>query len=112
MQLMTRQNLIVAVVVVGILILAAGPSTWRSDTADAGTASFSADAFYWDESTRPHQQAIVDGVNRLARTNPRCKESISPGSASLSPSKTAANGAPTFFVQCGAGNNVETVYFQ
>ena len=70
------------------------------------------DEIYINDETRPHVSAIVAGVNRLAREHPLCQQSIAPGSVGISPSKTAAYGKTMFFVHCGSGSSIRTIYFE
>lgn len=65
--------------------------------------------FYWDDKTRPHKEAIIAGVNKLARENAKCKI-IDPSSAYISIHKgTPAN--PVFYVPCGQGATMFNAFF-
>jgi hypothetical protein len=55
-----------------------------------------ADIFF-DDQTRPYKDLIVRAVNKIAREDPRCRDSLDPGGVVMSPSKSKP-GKPVFFV--------------
>lgn len=66
---------------------------------------------YWDHETRPHRTMILRAVNKIAREDPRCRDSLDPGTVTLSSQSTPA--VPVFFVMCGQGaGGVVNVFFK
>ena len=57
------------------------------------------DDLVWDQSTRPYQQLVMKGVNKLHRENTRCR-AIDLATVTLS-TKKGTNTNPVFSVVCG-----------
>ena len=82
-----------------------------SMTGATAAAEFTAANFYWDADTKNHKELIIKVVNRLHREDARCRDTIHPGTASKSLSRSKAANRPVFFVHCGEGTEIVTVYF-
>lgn len=65
--------------------------------------TFKTEDFFWDDSTRPYEALIVEGVNRLHRQNPDCAK-INPGTLGRSTTR-GSDSNPSFFIACGEGYN-------
>jgi hypothetical protein len=77
---------------------------------DAPTRAFTEADLYIDDVTRPYKDVLVQGVNWVAATNPRC-ETIDPGSAYVSMYKGTPESS-VFFVTCGDSiANTVNVFF-
>lgn len=77
---------------------------------DFAKTGFTETDFFWDKYTTPHKANVIKGVNKIAKEDPRCREKIDPGTASMSTSKSKP-GKPVFFVTCGEGSKVVNVFF-
>jgi hypothetical protein len=80
-----------------------------SDQEFTQTGFTEADIFF-DDQTWPYKDLIVQAVNKIAREDPRCKDSLDLGLVTMSPSKSKP-GKPVFFVTCGIGVKAVNVYF-
>jgi len=65
--------------------------------------------FSFNEKNRPYRKLIISGVNKVHRSDPRCKK-INPVSAKVSFVKSTKS-EPIFFVNCGEGKNETRVFF-
>lgn len=71
--------------------------------------TFTKDDLVWDQSTRPYQQVVLKGVNKLHRENHRCQD-MDLGTVTRSTQKGSTTN-PVFFVVCGKGNKAFNAYF-
>lgn len=79
------------------------------DQTSLRSRAFTEEDVPWYEVTAPYKKVIVAGLNRIHAGNRNCKY-ISPASVDIS--KTLSRlGDPMFFVMCGGGKDVHTVYF-
>ncbi|MBX9862407.1 MAG: hypothetical protein K2Y42_06595 [Hyphomicrobium sp.] len=75
------------------------------------TREFAANDFHWDGDTSKAKAQIIKAVNRIRREDARCRDSISPASVAKSAHQSKVKGRPVFYVTCGDGIKVVTVYF-
>ena len=64
----------------------------------SGVEVFALDNFEWTKGTKPYRELVVAGVNKIHRTNPRCKQ-LELSSVELSTSK-GTKADPVFYVTC------------
>jgi hypothetical protein len=69
---------------------------------------FVEDDFIFSKEAKPWKKIIIEGVNRIARQDNRCKE-IDPGTADITPDGTKTN--PQFFVTCDPSGPAFNVFF-
>ncbi|XOV87020.1 MAG: zinc ribbon domain-containing protein [Pseudomonadota bacterium] len=75
----------------------------------ASSGPFAESDFYFDVRSAPYKDAIIKGVNRIARENKNCKIK-DPSSAAVSSSRGTPDN-PVFFVTCDGNRPSSNVWF-